>query len=784
MPNNPRNASEATSLWHVPYPLNPFFTGRARTLNDLRTALTHANTVALTQAKALRGLDGVGKTETAVAYAYRFREEYQAVFWVRADSEWTAIQDFLGIAALLGIESERTRFWARAVHGVRSWLEEHADWLLILDNLEQPKKFKDWLPPTPTGHLLVTSHTNTPTTVIAGDVVELGELLQEEAVRFLYKRTGRLDNDSLERKAAFDLVVRLGCLPLALEHAGAFLAAKNVGARDYLLQLKRQPNREQTKSLTGESLREAVSSTLSIAMDDLQKEAPLSIELLRASAFLGLERIPFDLFISAGDELEPELSLALGRAADHSQGLDELLEPLARYGLIRLDRDGRCFSVPLSIGKIVRAGLDQDTRERLANRAVQVVHRHFALSNDEPNPGHNEVLPQAHAMMQLVQEGLITSLEVGQQLRRFGLLIELQIGFSAAESLFRGALAIFESALGNTHPDVLSLMHDLACRYAAEKRQRETDHFFKRSLAAREQSLGSNHIDLAVYLHDMARQYDEEGRHGQADKFFNRSLAIREKNLGHHHPDLAVYIDEIGRRYASLGRYSEAEESFKRSLALFEEAYGRSHPEVARRLHDLACWYTDQARYQEAEPLFKRALLIARNELPSDDPAMGTYLNSLARFYHTLRKYRYAEPLYKEAIAHKERNNHPELAAALNNLASLYHERGKYAAAEPLMKRSLALVKQALPPEHPDLAICLNNLAALYFARRKYDEAEPLYQQALPIRERHLPPDHPDLIPTLENYASLLRKLKRTSEAEALQARVTDIRGKDKAEKS
>ena len=62
----------------VPYPRNPQFTGREDVLTQLETALLESNAAVLTQPQAIRGLGGIGKTQTAVEYAYRHRNAYAA----------------------------------------------------------------------------------------------------------------------------------------------------------------------------------------------------------------------------------------------------------------------------------------------------------------------------------------------------------------------------------------------------------------------------------------------------------------------------------------------------------------------------------------------------------------------------------------------------------------------------------------------------------------------------------------------------------------------------------
>jgi len=52
----------------------------------------------------LCGMGGLGKTETAIEYAYSRREEFDAVFWVRAEDTGKLESDIAQIAMRLGIQ--------------------------------------------------------------------------------------------------------------------------------------------------------------------------------------------------------------------------------------------------------------------------------------------------------------------------------------------------------------------------------------------------------------------------------------------------------------------------------------------------------------------------------------------------------------------------------------------------------------------------------------------------------------------------------------------------------
>ena len=331
-----------------------------------------------------------------------------------------------------------------------------------------------------------------------------------------------------------------------------------------------------------------------------------------------------------------------------------------------------------------------------------------------------------------------------------------------------GSLAIAEKALGPDHPDVATILHNLASLYHAQGRYADAEPLYKRSLAIMEKALGPDHPDVATSLNNLALLYHAQGRYADAEPLYKRSLAIREKALGPDHPDVATSLNNLAELYRNQGRYADAEPLYKRSLAIREKALGPDHPDVAQSLNNLALLYDAQGRYADAEPLYKRALAICEKALGPDHPDVATSLNNLAVLYRAQGRYADAEPLFKRSLAILEKAlgpDHPDVAQSLNNLAALYRAQGRYADAEPLYKRSLAIREKALGPDHPDVAPSLNNLAVLYGAQGRYADAEPLYKRALAILEKALGPDHPNVATSLNNLAVLYQNQARYADA-------------------
>src|SRR4029077_15174176 len=119
-PPNTGTPAVGSKIWTVPYPRNEFFEGREAVLADLRKQLTKRRKAALAQ--AITGLGGIGKTQTAVEYAYLFRDEYKAVFWLNAESALSLKTGSAELASLLRLPFPENDLDA-AVLALKIWLK-------------------------------------------------------------------------------------------------------------------------------------------------------------------------------------------------------------------------------------------------------------------------------------------------------------------------------------------------------------------------------------------------------------------------------------------------------------------------------------------------------------------------------------------------------------------------------------------------------------------------------------------------------------------------------------
>ena len=103
----PRRQRSTPRIWVGVPPRNKNFTGRADVLAQLRSRTEAGNTAVLLSKegpppRALQGLGGVGKTAVAVEYAYRYRVDYDVVWWIRADQSVSVRSSLADLAGRLG----------------------------------------------------------------------------------------------------------------------------------------------------------------------------------------------------------------------------------------------------------------------------------------------------------------------------------------------------------------------------------------------------------------------------------------------------------------------------------------------------------------------------------------------------------------------------------------------------------------------------------------------------------------------------------------------------------
>src|SRR5437762_9946912 len=162
---------------------------------------------------ALHGLGGIGKTQVALEYSYRYKSGYSYVFWISASDQAQLLSGYRAIATVTGCTGSKGRSPSEIARSVIQWLDSTSRWLLIIDNLDDFTIIGDYLPAAnSTGHILITTR--------ARDS-QGNESRRQFAIS---PRPCQVQSRTPEtQRKAKEIVKVLGYLPLAIEQAAAYI---------------------------------------------------------------------------------------------------------------------------------------------------------------------------------------------------------------------------------------------------------------------------------------------------------------------------------------------------------------------------------------------------------------------------------------------------------------------------------------------------------------------------------------------------------------------------------
>ena len=358
-------------FWHVPYRRNPFFTGREAILIHLHELLTKKKTAALTQPEAISGLGGIGKTQVALEYAYRYGQQYQAVLWVRAASRDVLTSDFAALATLLNLPEKEVQDQSQAVAAVKRWLAALSCWQLILDNVEDLQMIGEFLPQVVKGHVLLTTRLQAGGPLAHLIQVELMEL--EEGALLLLRRARIMAQGAPPDTASYAdwiqaraIVQVLGGLPLALDQAGAYVEETQCSLAEYLARYQTHGSallRERGDLASDHP--EAVVSTFLLCFEKVEQTNPAAADLLRLCAFLAPDAIPEEIISEGASELGP----VLGTVAADPLWLDRAIKDLLKYSLLRRNPDAKTLTIHRLVQTVLRECKDREAQGKAGARS-------------------------------------------------------------------------------------------------------------------------------------------------------------------------------------------------------------------------------------------------------------------------------------------------------------------------------------------------------------------------------------------------------------------------------
>ncbi len=711
---------------------NIYFTGREKLLESIESAFKQKKGAFLTQ--AISGLGGIGKTQIAIEYAYRYAGQYNCIWLINAESKETLFSDLLKFAEnRCGVDLQEATPDS-IIAAVSTWTTGNSGWLFIFDNAEDYSTIAKYLPKNNAGqgNVLITSRNEfwdkTGSKAIKVDIYSEGE-----AVQFLHNRT-RIQNDDENAKAMNKI---LGGLPLALEHAAAYISENDITFTKYIEMFNKYKIRLLEQGLTKDEA--SIASTWQASIDKIGIEA--ARQLLYICSYYAPEKIQLDTFILDNEYLMQPLKKVV---ADELE-LNSIIHELRRYSLIsKEDRN-------LSIHRLLQESVRHNAKH--CTEYIECCFNHI----NKLMKGNNYVVKEGRDAARLL---LPHALSIFNNIEALDLQLDdinilcFNMAYSFSEfaiytdsvQFYNKALAISEKVLGVEHPDIATTYNNIAGVYDSQGDYPKALEWYNKALEIREKVLGAEHPDTAITYNNIAFVYSRQGDYPKALEWYNKALEISEKVLGAVHSDTATTCNNIAFVYYSQGDYSKALEWYNKALAIREKVLGAVHPDTATTYNNIAGVYSRQGDYPKALEWYNKDLAISEKVLGAEHPDTATTYNNIAFVYDSQGEYPKALEWYNKDLAISEKvlgADHPATATTYNNIAGVYDSLGDYLKALEWYNKALAIREKVLGAEHPATATTYNNIAFVYYNQGEYPKALEWYKKALAIFELKLGSEHP-----------------------------------------
>ncbi|SEF26739.1 Tetratricopeptide repeat-containing protein [Amycolatopsis pretoriensis] len=815
---HPRPDGEAPPVWGQIPPRNANFTGRGELLARLVRQLTYGATAVLPA--ALHGMGGIGKTQIAVEYIYRYKQIYDIIWWVQATRPTQIRKSLTELAQRLKLPD--TEESLTAVPAVLEALRVGAPynrWLLVFDSAEDPdvvrQFFPSGMPDNVRGDILVTSRNPS----WAGDAQPLGVAVfdRTESKQLLSARGSALDDAAADRISS-----KLGDLPLAVEQAAAWLAETGMPASQYL-ELFDSKVAELLNTPAPRDYQVSVGAAWNVSLDELRKKNPAADQLLQVCAYFAPEPIARSLFtVVQKIDVTPELNAALH---DPIQ-LGRVVRDVSRYGLAKIDHRADTLLVHRLVQLVLRSRMDEERRGQMRSAAHQL------LANLDPNaptsprewPRYQQIVPHIYdaelvkttepVVRKLVvnllsylyhwgdhQEALTLAesavaewrrnrferLDRGEELPEQDLLLELLAAerlaffqwvvgrYAHAEVTIRETLEAYLESIGPRREETL----DAQVTYALILKSRGD---FAGARALNEQILAEatgllgrdDPISLAA-AHDCVVSRLLTGDYKAARELAEETFERRSRILGHDNVNTIAtqVLLVIARR--ELGDYSWARIEQEQITKRAESFYGNDRVGTLRRKHHQAVACRKDGDHVRARSLSSDANKRFEARYGDRHPnALACALGHSIDLRHA-QLFDQAKDLgekvlarYRESLGEK----HPHTLAAAVDLGVTLRLSGSPADALKMDETALELLEEILGADHPHTIVCAINVASDLFALERTQESAAKDARLVERATGVLGRNHPTTLAVRLNYSLDLREVRRFEEADELFADV------------
>lgn len=810
----PRFPAATPEVWDGVPRRNTRFTGRERLLDDAYRLLQGAETGA--GVITLHGMSGVGKTQLAAEYVYRFGSEYDVVWWVNAEQRVTYRRRLAELAPRLGLSTGAE--YGERLRAVRDSLrrgDPYTRWLLILDGADEPDQIYDLVPTGP-GHVLITSR-NPEWSEHNSSLLEVPVYARDESVAFIRRRAPRLAEPEADQ-----LAEALGDLPLLLDQTAGWLNDSDLSVEEYIALLDGGIDQDVVKISADFPV--AFQTAWSILLNKLRDTVPESVDLLRLCTFFAPGFIPVRLLKEMPHDQLPERIAGL---LDDPLLWNKAVNQLRQYSVVRLEPHERGGDEAASSGeslylhRMVHQIIHKDMAEEDRQRFIDVVRRALAAA-DPRRPTDTRLWPRyAEIVPHLKYADVLQSKDPAVQNLVLNCLRYMYISGEYQPGITLGARAVeaWRTPPGGNHPRIWELTHHYANLLRAVGDHQHAETIERAAVEHLREERGLQDLEhlraatgLAADLCGLAR-YDEAlelsqwiftayrdllgdgdsrtlgaqdglavslrllGRYQEALEIDRRTTEARRTYLRGRHPATLFSQVSCATDQRLLGHYTEARSLQAANVQEHRIVMGADNPQTLRAEHNLAlCHYLDGDR-AAAATLLARVWERGERALGENNPQTLLFATSQSCFVREHGDIDQAREISESVVSRYETalaDGHPFIAGARANHALVLRNVGERDHAHDLIERALVDMIAAVGENHPWTLGCAVNAAALRSLIGDTESAAALTRDTVTRATEVLGRTHPLTLSARIALAADLRGLRDRRQAEKVEQAALD----------
>lgn len=790
-------------LFNVPFRQHPYFVGREEYFEKI-TNFFEIETKEELRYLILTGMGGLGKSQLAVEFSYKFKKKYDIIYWFRSDETGSFITDIKKFNKEISIEDGNNN---NVLLLFQKWMssEKKVRCLFIFDNVQDEEKIMQLLPGDFTGDIIITSLNSNWRK--KENTILLKSLDPKESKELVLKSTNFSGEDN-EHYAEL-LSEELGNLPLALEQATAYIRETGITINEYI---QRFQNFRKEISEVGKALNydKNLSTTWKMSLLIIEKESKMCVDFFYSLCFMASEKIPRIWF--ENNTISPN-----SKEIKSQIELDIFITKLRSFSLITL-KEGH-----ISLHRLVSAITLDHLKAAEKNKWLNFISVFMIklFDNIKNNPRFDDFTNYFYHLSHVIKYIMENKFFNDNIFELLNSQFQYHVEFSELGNAEFIARYLFDNTKKNYGLEdyrITKALHNLGVIFHMKGSYNEARKAWQTAFKASSDEyeklqilnnlinveLDSGDIQRSLsYLSEIKNNFKteislsdqliisvSEARIHSIQFNLEKSEAIlldalntykiNEINNSIIHSNILSSLGLIHQKY---GNYDKSTNFYLKSIDINKTIYiNNIHFDIARDLSNIGLNYYNSGDVIRAKRYFRRSLRIYEEIYPDANNSKANLFNSLGMIAEEEGDISKALEYYFKALRDFRENfkkDNQDISMVYYNIGGGYHKNLQYDEAETYLLKAIDIDEKIYGINHPEVAKDYGKLAVLKLDMQLYQDSKKLFEKCLMIYKNNNLYNHIDYASGLGHLSSVLYSLGEEKKARELIEKAFEIINKN-----